>query len=57
MPTIWDEIRYIIGEPGKHSAIARMKDQQWFVAVVNVEKSEKNVRLELPMLAGQEFNL
>jgi hypothetical protein len=53
IPTTWDETLYIDGYPGKFSVIARRNGQKWFVAGINAEKTEKVLKLKLPMLAGQ----
>lgn len=53
IPTTWDETRYIDGYPGKYAVIARRHGEQWYVAGVNAEKETINLKLNLPMLAGQ----
>ena len=52
LPTTWDETRFIDGYPGKFSIVARRHGEQWYVAGVNAEQTEKKLKLELPMLAG-----
>jgi hypothetical protein len=53
IPTTWDETHFIDGYPGKYCVIARRHDQKWYVAGINAEKSAKELKLNLPMLAGQ----
>jgi hypothetical protein len=53
IPTTWDETVFIDGYPGKYSVIARRHGQKWYVAGVNAEKKAKELKLKLPMLAGQ----
>jgi hypothetical protein len=53
IPTTWDETVFIDGYPGKYSVVSRRHDQNWYVAGVNAEKTAKNIKLNLPMLAGQ----
>ncbi|MBC7846702.1 MAG: glycoside hydrolase family 97 catalytic domain-containing protein [Flavobacterium sp.] len=53
IPTIWDETVFIDGYPGKYSVIARRNGRKWYVAGTNAEKTAKDLKLKLPMLAGQ----
>ncbi len=53
VPTTWDETVFIDGYPGKYSVIARRHGQKWYVAGTNAEKTAKELKLKLPMLAGQ----
>ena len=57
VPTTWDETAFIDGYPGKYAVIARRHGSQWFVAGVNAEKSQKELTVELPMLAGKKVQL
>ncbi|MBE7174064.1 MAG: glycoside hydrolase family 97 catalytic domain-containing protein [Williamsia sp.] len=57
VPTTWDETRYIDGYPGKYSIIARLHQNQWYVAGVNAGKESLKLTLSLPMLAGRKVHL
>lgn len=57
MPTVWDETRYIAGQPGQDATIARRHQQTWWVAAVNGENKAKTVDIDLPMLAGKKITL
>lgn len=57
VPTTWDETVFIDGYPGKYSVIARRHGQKWYVAGVNAEKTAKELKLKLPMLAGQSITV
>ena len=35
VPTVWDETRYIDGEPGSYAVIARRSGAKWYVGAVN----------------------
>jgi len=35
VPTVWDDIKFIGGYPGEYVAIAKRKDENWFVGVMN----------------------
>ncbi len=57
IPTTWDETVFIDGYPGKYSVIARRHGQKWYIAGVNAEKTAKELKLKLPMLAGQNITV
>jgi hypothetical protein len=57
IPTTWDETVFIDGYPGKYSVIARRHDQKWYVAGINAEKTAKELKLKLPMLAGKTITM
>ncbi|MDC6365879.1 MULTISPECIES: glycoside hydrolase family 97 protein [Flavobacteriaceae] len=57
VPTVWDETVYIDGEPGTHCAVARRSGKSWYVALVNGEKIDKRLELDLPMLKGKKASL
>lgn len=57
IPTTWDETIFIDGYPGKYSVIARRQGQKWYVTGINAEKTAKELKLKLPMLAGQAITM
>jgi len=57
VPTTWDETVFIDGYPGKYSVIARRHGQKWYVAGTNAEKTAKELKLKLPMFAGQTITM
>nr|WP_288835844.1 glycoside hydrolase family 97 protein [uncultured Flavobacterium sp.] len=57
VPTTWDETVFIDGYPGKYSVLARRHGQKWYVAGVNAEKTAKELKIKLPMLAGQSITM
>lgn len=57
LPTTWQETQFIEGYPGKYVVLARRHDQKWYVAGVNAEKTAKNLKLRLPMFAGQTLTM
>ena len=52
IPTTWDETIFVDGYPGKYVVIARRHGLKWYVAGVNATKSEKEIKVSLPMFAG-----
>jgi len=55
VPTLWDETVFIDGYPGKYCIIARRNADKWYIAGINAEKSEKKIKVTLPMAAGQKM--
>ncbi len=54
VPTVWDGVRYLGGEPGKWLALERTKGDQRYIAVVNGTAEEMTVPLELPASDSQQ---
>ena len=58
VPTLWDEIRFIDGYPGKYVIMARRHADKWFVVGINAQKETVKLKLELPMFnAGDRVRL
>ncbi len=49
VPTVWDETRVLHGEIGEYAAVARRSGAEWFVGLMNGEKS-RDLRLTLDFL-------
>jgi alpha-glucosidase len=54
LPVNWDDVRFIDGYPGKLAIIARKSGAKWYVAGINGENQEKNLKLDLSFLNGYE---
>ena len=52
VPTVWDEVKFIDGYPGRYVVLARRHGQDWDVAALNAGKEALKLTVELPMLAG-----
>ena len=57
VPTAWDETRFVCGYPGRYVVLARRHGQAWHVAGLNATASPMELKLCLPMLAGQEVTV
>ncbi|MBO5107102.1 MAG: glycoside hydrolase family 97 protein [Bacteroidales bacterium] len=58
VPTLWDEVRFIDGYPGKYVIMARRHADKWFVVGINAQKETVKLKLELPMFnAGDRVRL
>ncbi len=47
LPSVWDETKYLSGEPGEYVVIARRYNDQWYIAGINGTSSAKTVMLDL----------
>ena len=54
IPTVWDEIRFIDGYPGKFVVLARRHGNDWYVAGLNGTREVKTLALTLPMFAASD---
>ncbi len=52
VPTIWDEVRFIDGYPGKYAILARRHGAKWYVAGINAQKETLKLKVKLPMIAA-----
>lgn len=57
VPTTWDETRFIDGYPGRYIVLARRHGNTWYIAATNATVEPLKLKLDLPMLAGQEVSL
>lgn len=57
VPTTWDETRFIDGYPGGYIVLARRHGNTWYIAAANATAEPLKLKLDLPMLAGQEVSL
>ncbi len=52
VPTTWDDTKFIQGEPGKETIVARRNKNTWYVAGANGEDLQKTITVQLPFLSG-----
>jgi hypothetical protein len=50
VPSIWDDVRFIDGYPGKFAVIARLGDGRWHVSGINGTDEQKALSLDLGFL-------
>ena len=55
--TTWDETRFIDGYPGRYIVLTRRHGNTWYIAAANATAEALKLKLDLPMLAGQEVSL
>jgi hypothetical protein len=50
VPSVWDEVRLLAGEPGEYVAIARRSGKKWYVGGINAQREPKDFTLDLSLL-------
>jgi hypothetical protein len=55
VPTTWDETKFVQGEPGKETVLARRSGKTWYIAGSNGEARVKNFYLRLPFLSSPSY--
>jgi alpha-glucosidase len=50
VPSIWDDVKFLAGEPGKFVVLARRSGKQWYIAGINGERVSRTVVLNLAAL-------
>lgn len=58
VPSVWDEVKFIDGYPGKYILLARCHADTWYIAGVNAQKEPLKLKVKLPMIeAGKEVKV
>ena len=50
VPSVWEDTKFLAGEPGKYVVLARKGDGRWYVAGLNGESTERTLKLDLSEL-------
>lgn len=50
VPSIWDDVKFLAGEPGKFVVLARRSGKRWYLAGINGERTARDVTLDLASL-------
>lgn len=53
VPSIWDDVKFIDGYPGKYVVLARRSGNTWYVAGINAEKQSRTIKLDLNQLSAR----
>jgi len=57
LPNSWEDVKFIDGYPGKLVIMARKSGDNWYIAGINGENSEKNMKIRLPFLKGNNTGI
>ena len=52
VPSVWDDIRYLDGYPGKYVVLARRSGDRWYIAGINGEETAREVTVNVREFAG-----
>ena len=48
VPTLWDEVRFLDGYPGKYAILARRSGDKWYIAGINAQEEPVVADVKLP---------
>ena len=57
VPTVWDEIRFIDGYPGKFIVLARRAGERWYIAAAHSGLEKRELTIHLPWLKDRSMEL
>ncbi|HWM27843.1 MAG TPA: glycoside hydrolase family 97 catalytic domain-containing protein, partial [Woeseiaceae bacterium] len=57
VPSVWDEVEFVDGYPGRYVVLARRSKERWYVAGINAERTPRGVAIELPGSAARGATL
>ncbi|MFC1489712.1 glycoside hydrolase family 97 catalytic domain-containing protein [Candidatus Latescibacterota bacterium] len=57
VPTVWDEIRFIDGYPGKFVVLARRSGMHWYICATHAGTESADMTISLPFLEGKTLDL
>lgn len=57
IPTLWDEIVFIDGYPGKYVVLGRRHNDKWYVAAINAKKETVKLEVKLPMFSDMKVDI
>ncbi|HYD53405.1 MAG TPA: glycoside hydrolase family 97 catalytic domain-containing protein [Gemmatimonadaceae bacterium] len=50
VPSVWDDVRFLTGDPGRHVVLARRAGTRWWIAGINAERAPRTLTLDLARL-------
>ena len=57
IPVVWDETRYLAGEPGTFVVIARRSGDDWYIGGINGQDETQSVSLDFAFLNGDNYSM
>ncbi len=55
VPTTWDEIKVLDAQPGRYIVVARRKNRDWYVGMINNHEA-REIRIPLGFLAAGQYH-
>ncbi|MCA9237418.1 MAG: glycoside hydrolase family 97 catalytic domain-containing protein [Planctomycetales bacterium] len=53
VPSVWDDVKFLAGEPGKYVVLARRAGDRWWIAGINGEDAPRTIDLDLKKELGE----
>jgi len=57
VPVAWDDTKFIQGEPGKETVLARRKGTVWYIAGATGESTPKTITLNMGFLKSSNYTM
>ncbi len=54
IPAAWEEVKFLDGYPGKFYVVARRAGSKWYVAAVNADSSQREIRIPFSFVKGKK---
>ena len=52
VPTLWDDVKFLDGYPGKYLVLARKSAGKWYVVAINAEDTPLKKTVSLPFISS-----
>jgi hypothetical protein len=57
VPSVWDDVRFLGGEPGRYAVFARRSGDRWWIAGINADSIPRSLTLDLRDIPGASGTL
>jgi hypothetical protein len=57
VPTLWDEVRFLDGYPGRYAVLARRSGNQWYVVGINAQSEPLELSLDLSFMGSSAITV
>ena len=54
VPSVWDDVKFLDGFPGRYVVLARRGGDRWYVAAINAARQPRTVQLDLDELSVRQ---
>jgi hypothetical protein len=52
VPSVWDDVRFLDGYPGRYAVFARHGDGKWYIAGINADTAARELTIDLRDIPG-----
>ncbi|MDI9364296.1 MAG: glycoside hydrolase family 97 catalytic domain-containing protein [Flavobacterium sp.] len=53
IPSVWDDVKFIDGYPGKYYVVARRAGKKWYIAGINADSTDRKITIDLSFISKQ----